>query len=283
MITHNHASFIARALDSALAQATNFQFEIVVSDDASTDGTSAIVRRYAERHPDVIRPVLRDANVGMNRNFIDTLKACRREYVAFLEGDDYWDSPRKLQTQVEVLDADRAAVLCCHPVKIVAADGERLLGVTPADPRDVLSIEDVVLYRYPLPTCATVVRNVLREVPPWFYEIYSLDYATQLMIARYGSVRIVHETMAVYRKHDAGISESIPTEQQIDYFIHLLECANAELGFAYDRLFRRRLSMMYRGKTKVEMKKHRFGAAARAAWDCARYFATSTGALAKTA
>jgi glycosyltransferase involved in cell wall biosynthesis len=280
MITYNHARFIARALDSALAQETNFPFEIVVFDDASTDGTSAIVRQYAQRHPDVIRAVVREKNAGVSRNFIEALLACRGEYIAFLEGDDYWDSPKKLQTQADILDAHPETAIVSHPVKIIVGEDETVRRISRVDPRDVLTFEDVVVYEYPLPTCGTLIRNVLRDVPPWFYELHNLDYATQLLVARHGNVRIQHEPMAVYRNHPGGISKTTGLEERTDRFIFLLNSVNAELGFRYDHLFRRRLAAYYRTKTRVEFQKYRFGAAAAAAWHYAWCLLTSSSALA---
>src|SRR5690606_24113344 len=111
--TYNHAPYIAQALDSVLMQETDFDFEILLGEDESTDGTREICQEYARQHPDKIRLFLnsRENVIYINGrptgrwNFMNNLRHVRGEYVALLDGDDYWTDPRKLQKQVDVLDA----------------------------------------------------------------------------------------------------------------------------------------------------------------------------------
>src|SRR4030088_1685053 len=96
MITYNHERFIAQAITSVLAQRVNFDYEIVVGEDCSTDGTREILMDFHRRFPDRIVPLLRDQNIGAMRNVEATLAACRGRYLAVLEGDDYWTCEEKL-------------------------------------------------------------------------------------------------------------------------------------------------------------------------------------------
>src|SRR4026207_1049489 len=93
LITFNQAQFIAKALESVLMQKTVFDYEIVVGDDCSTDGTIEILKSYQQRHPQKLKLVLHNENVGMMRNALDVLANCTGEYIACLEGDDYWTDP----------------------------------------------------------------------------------------------------------------------------------------------------------------------------------------------
>jgi glycosyltransferase involved in cell wall biosynthesis len=102
--TYNLEKWLPRALDSALMQRRDFPIEIVIGDDASTDGTLCIAQAYRDKHPDIIRVVERANNVGVQRNTYETLGACRGKYTACLDGDDYWTDPDKLRVQVEVLE-----------------------------------------------------------------------------------------------------------------------------------------------------------------------------------
>ena len=90
MLTYFHEEYIAQALDSVLSQETTLRYEIVIGDDASGDRTPDIIREYAARYPDRIRPVLRTKNLGANRNGWDISRRLRGKYTAVLEGDDYW-------------------------------------------------------------------------------------------------------------------------------------------------------------------------------------------------
>ena len=103
LVTYNHAKFVAQALDSVLMQQANFEFEIVAVDDCSTDGTLAILQDYEKQHSQ-LRVLLSPTNLGISRNYQRGFAACRGEYIAVLEGDDYWISPRKLQAMSAFLD-----------------------------------------------------------------------------------------------------------------------------------------------------------------------------------
>lgn len=105
MITYNHAPYIAQAIEGVLQQKTNFPFELVIGEDCSNDGTREIVFEYQKRYPDIIRVITSDTNVGMHKNSYRTTKACRRKYIAYCEGDDYWHHPCKLQKQADYMES----------------------------------------------------------------------------------------------------------------------------------------------------------------------------------
>jgi glycosyltransferase involved in cell wall biosynthesis len=105
MTTYNHAPYIAQAIEGVLKQQTNFPFELVIGEDCSTDGTREIVFEYQEKYPDVIRVITSESNVGMKRNGLRVMKACRGKYFAFCEGDDYWHHPYKLQMQIDYMES----------------------------------------------------------------------------------------------------------------------------------------------------------------------------------
>ena len=109
---YNHAPYIAQALESILAQRTSFGVEIVVGDDCSGDGTAEIVSHYVAQYPDRVRLITGERNVGMRANYRRVVEACRGEYVAMCDGDDYWCDEEKLQRQVEVLEKDDGVGLC---------------------------------------------------------------------------------------------------------------------------------------------------------------------------
>jgi glycosyltransferase involved in cell wall biosynthesis len=105
MITYNHEAYIREAIESALRQHTNFNYEIIIGEDCSTDNTRDIVFQYAKIYPDTITVITSKRNVGATQNSIRTFKACQGKYIAFLNGDDYFFSPHKLQKQVDFLES----------------------------------------------------------------------------------------------------------------------------------------------------------------------------------
>lgn len=104
-ITYNHAPYIRQCIEGILAQRTSFPFEYIIGEDCSTDGTREIVQEYAARHPQRIRLITSEQNVGARANSARVRAACRGKYVAPCEGDDYWHNPDKLQQQVDYLEA----------------------------------------------------------------------------------------------------------------------------------------------------------------------------------
>jgi glycosyltransferase involved in cell wall biosynthesis len=113
MITYNHAPYIAQAIECVLAQKTDFPFELVIGEDCSTDGTREIVFDYAKRYPDIIHVITSEKNVGAKKNSHRTDQACKGKYIAYCEGDDYWQRDDKLQIQADYLEAHPECGLVC--------------------------------------------------------------------------------------------------------------------------------------------------------------------------
>jgi glycosyltransferase involved in cell wall biosynthesis len=105
MMTYNHAPYIAKAIEGILQQDTNFPIELVIGEDCSTDGTREIVFNYQQKHPNVIRVITSEKNVGGKNNAQRVKEACRGKYIAFCDGDDFWHDPYKLRKQVDYLES----------------------------------------------------------------------------------------------------------------------------------------------------------------------------------
>ncbi len=109
---YNEEKFIGHTLESILSQKLDYGYEIIVGDDCSKDGTAEVIREYARKNPEVIIPVIRDANLGMTGNGLDLIKRARGEYIAFVEGDDYWIDDNKLKKQCDFLDSHPDYAAC---------------------------------------------------------------------------------------------------------------------------------------------------------------------------
>lgn len=118
VVTYNQEAYLDECLRSLIAQSVSFSYEIIVGDDASTDGTRKIIESYRERFPDLIVPVYHDENVGAIKNIVSVYRKARGQYIAHLDGDDY-AAPSKLAKQVEILDANPDCTLCAHDVVTV--------------------------------------------------------------------------------------------------------------------------------------------------------------------
>ena len=112
MTTYNHEAFLAEAIESVLRQRTTFRYEIVIGEDCSTDRTLELAQRYAANHPDIVRIVRSERNVGWRANYRRTIAAAKGRYIALLDGDDMFIDDEKLQRQVELLEADTTLGMC---------------------------------------------------------------------------------------------------------------------------------------------------------------------------
>ncbi len=122
-ITYNHENFIAQALDSILSQETNFEFEVLVGNDTSSDRTGEIINEFVKKHKNIVF-LNREINLGANKNFIELAKLVKGKYVAICEGDDYWTDTGKLQAQVDFMENNPEYTICFHPVKIIYEDNK---------------------------------------------------------------------------------------------------------------------------------------------------------------
>ncbi|MBN8507204.1 MAG: glycosyltransferase family 2 protein [Burkholderiales bacterium] len=122
VITYNQEAFIGQCLQSLVDQQTDFDFEVIVGDDCSTDGTQAIVRQFADRHPNIVRPIFQPSNTGGNGNYLAVHGAAFGEYIAHMDGDDY-ALPGKLQAQADLLDQNPACNVVWHAVDMLEPSG----------------------------------------------------------------------------------------------------------------------------------------------------------------
>ena len=213
-IAYNVAPFIRAAIDSALMQRVDFDFEVVIGEDCSTDGTREIVREYATEHPHRVRALLNERNLGMNRNFVATLQQARGEFVALLDGDDYWTTVDKLQRQVDFLRSHPQCSICFHNVSVVYEHGDREphpfhlrnpdRPITHHVPKPVSTIADLAGGNF-LQTCSVMFRaGLYGELPSWFLEMPTFDWPLHLLNASHGQIGYIDEIMGAYRVHAAG-------------------------------------------------------------------------------
>jgi hypothetical protein len=204
MTTYNHERFIGQAIESVLMQQTKFPLEVVIGEDKSPDGTRRIAEDYQRRYPDEIHLLAREVNLGAH-NFVETYRACRGKYVAVLEGDDYWTSPDKLQTQVEALEAHSDWVMCFHTVRCVSEDGSRPpFPNPPPNWQEVSTLDDLLEINF-VPTCSVVFRNgIVGEFPKWYFSLPIGDWPFCIMLAQHGKLGYIDRVMADYRMHAGG-------------------------------------------------------------------------------
>jgi glycosyltransferase involved in cell wall biosynthesis len=252
MITYNHEPFIAQAIESALSQQTNFAFEIVVGEDCSTDRTRAILLEYQARFPDTIRLLLPERNLGMHRNLVETLQACTGQYIALLEGDDYWSTPHKLQKQADLLDRRPDCAICFHGTRMLHQDGSRPPWNYPQwHQKPIATLEDL-LHRNFMQTCSVMFRRgLIQRIPDWFYQLKLADWTLHVLNAQHGAIAYIDEVMSVYRLHDSGVWSTQTRATNLLETIRVLQALDQHLGPRYHRHIQSSISICYLGLASI--------------------------------
>lgn len=250
--TYNHAKFIEQTLIGIASQVTDFQVEVVVGDDASTDTTARLIqsfeaplhqqwRRYL--HPQNLGPFTR-RELGGKNNVMFLFSQCRGKYIALCEGDDYWVNPHKLQRQVDFLEANPSYAICHHQTTVIYEDGSPSHPFNPPNQTDTQLI-DLLTDNWIVATASSVFRNVHYPFPDWFLECASGDLGIFIMAAQHGAIKYFDEPMAVYRKHRGGMT-NIHTPQNrwfLENRIKMYRDIDAYTGYQFSEVLRKTIGV----------------------------------------
>ena len=215
VVTYNHVNFIRECLDSILMQKTNFDFEILIAEDDSNDGTREICKEYAKKHPDRIRLLLnsRKNNIKIddrpsgtfNNTYANYL--IDSKYIAFIEGDDYWSDENSLQKRFEFLEKNEDHVMCFHNAKIYFQNSNKFHDRYLAPFNKSTTLESEKILNTQIPPLTLLYRNGLVEIfDENMLKIVSGDVILRGKLSKFGKARYIHEIKpGVYRVHDGGI------------------------------------------------------------------------------
>lgn len=204
MLTYNQSGYIDEAIQGVLSQQTNFPFELVIGDDASSDDTVAKIEKWQKKFPDTIRVFAYKQNKGTIQNFLSTRSECSGKYMAICEGDDYWIYSHKLQTQVDFLESHPDYSSCIHRV-INYYEDKGTKSLSNGGQKEVNDIVDLSRGNF-ISNVSSLFRNDLfQELPEWFPSVAVYDYPLHMLNAQYGKLHFFKRPMAVYRKNSVGI------------------------------------------------------------------------------
>jgi glycosyltransferase involved in cell wall biosynthesis len=238
LVTYNHAKYVAEALESILMQRTDFDFEIVAIDDCSNDSTLSILKEY-EKKDARLRVLSAETNLGISRNYQRGFAACRGEYIAVLEGDDYWISPRKLQATLAFLNRNPHCSFCFHRViryephpETVAIypihwTAEQLLTASELASGNFIGGLSTCVYR----------REIIAGLKVQLWDLDIREWFFNIVVAEHGPIGYVPQILSVYRAHPGGISSMRPAAEIIPELIRLIGCYNEFLDFRFTKEF----------------------------------------------
>jgi glycosyltransferase involved in cell wall biosynthesis len=231
LVTYNHEKFLRKALDSLFNQVFEGPIELVIADDSSSDSTVRIIKTYEAKDSRFVFKYLNNTNnLGITKNYRRGFAACTGEYVAILEGDDYWISPNKLQRQIEFLRCHWECNLCSANYlvfderrssltpRIAIGHGYQLISARQLIADNIVGNFSTCMYR----------KEALTSLPPELFEIRSYDWIVNILVTKNCMIGFLNEPLSVYRLHENGVWSN---NSQVEKLRHQLE-----LIPAYDAL-----------------------------------------------
>jgi len=240
LITYNHERYIAQAIESVLMQQTNFDFDLVIGEDCSTDRTREIVQDFHQRYPEKIHLVLAEKNNGALQNIIHTTEACHGEYLAALEGDDCWISPERLQQQADFLDQHPDFAVCFGNARVFYEDRSRADHLhRPENQKEVTTLEDLIKDTNFIPSCTVMYRrSCVKSLPVWAKNLPMTDWLNNILAAQYGKIGYINKVYGAYRVHPGGIWSRLPMVDHLQADIYFYEVINRYFRHRYDKIIK---------------------------------------------
>jgi glycosyltransferase involved in cell wall biosynthesis len=204
MSTFNHAPYVDAAMAGVLMQPRHMLERVVVVDDASTDGTRERLAAYTGSYPELVHVIAHRERRGSNATLEEALSRCDGEYIALLDGDDYWSDSLKLWRQVEYLRRCPSLSMCFHNVRVLSPLG----GTHLYNSRRQQEIVDKaqLVRSNPVATSSVMIRrSALSRLPRWGESLVCADWLLYLLLAERGAIGYLREPMAMYRVHAAGM------------------------------------------------------------------------------
>lgn len=252
-VTYNHEKYIVAAIESFLMQKTNFAFEILIYDDASTDSTAKIIKEYQAKYPDVIKPIYQTENQyskGVNVTYFN-LNRVKGKYIANCEGDDFWVDPHKLQKQVDYMEMHPECTLCTHAAHKISPDNTPLRdSVRLNKGSKIFTVEDVIGRGGGLfPTNSMLYpARFVQNRPAFCEKALATDYPLTIYLALNGTVYYIDAMMSSYRVNVQGswtrrMKSSI--SMRVEHYekrIEMFNLLNEYTDYKYDNLIKKNIN-----------------------------------------
>jgi len=223
LITYNHADYIRDAIDGVLKQKVNFDWELIIADDNSTDGTREIILEYKRLHPNFIHLILQEKNVGAAQNWLDLISTPKSKYIAYFEGDDYWIDPNKLQKQVDFLQANPDyGLVFTDADHFYEKTGKTIKAYDKTFKRKIPTGEvfEELLFLNPYKSCTSVFRNTLvrKNYDLILKKHFRLgDKMFWLVLSSESKVGYLNNSTALYRLRDESASHFGDFKKQLKF------------------------------------------------------------------
>lgn len=209
-VAYNHELYIRDAIEGFLKQKTNFRYEVIIHDDASTDNTAKIIKEYEKKYPDLIYGIYQEDN-QYKKNWPSTqwlqeiqTKKCKGKYIAVCEGDDCWIDVQKLQIQVDYLEQHPECVMTVHDAVYVDYRNYNIKSGSKYGEDCIVPAEDIITQRVYMVTASMVYRREISEMSGFFTEVGVDDYPSLLYCLMNGTIYYFSRIMSIYRQFHQG-------------------------------------------------------------------------------
>ncbi|KOF55974.1 MULTISPECIES: glycosyltransferase [Clostridium] len=240
LITYNNSEFVKQAIESIFMQVTSYKFEIVVTDDCSKDSTLEVIKHYKGMYPEKIKILDNKKNVGITKNYERGFKACSGEYIALLEGDDYWVSPYKLQIQTDFLDSHKEYSGALNRYVMYDMDSNVSRKTYSCNNFKYITIrtEDLIRSNLIGNFSSCIYRNeVIKRLDPVLFDMEVYDWMFNIAISQKGPIAYLPEVTSVYRIHSNGAWNGKSGEDKIKSIIKSCDDYNKFLRYKYNDYF----------------------------------------------
>lgn len=256
-ITYNHEKYISFMIDGVLKQETNFDFELIIADDCSSDNTRAIVKKYIDNYPygDRIKYFKQKNNLGIHANYKSAIEKCSGKYIAICEGDDYWTDPFKLQKQVEFLENHEGYSMCFTNSIIVDENNNIVTNnrVNEKYRKDITQAE--ILSGFVPPTNTVVYRNeLLKTIVAEMPKITNGDYYNSVLMANCGKIGYLNLNTAAYRIHNLGSWSNLSDEIRKISYTKTLVSLRGKVQKSLEQMLERLISSNLSGLNELNRK-----------------------------
>ena len=220
--TYNQEKYIERCILGIVKQKTTYEFQLLISDDCSTDSTRDIINKYKKIYPNIIKTIYRGKNLGAMGNFVESLNTVHTKYVALCDGDDYWTDNEKLEKEISFLETHSDFSICFHQAEIFYETKKIKNTVFPSKIKKNLNLENI-LYDNPIIANSVVYRWIYQEEDSLKNDfpknIVPGDHYLNLMHAAVGKIHFIEEVMSRYRKHSSSMwyNSNDPENQLLFY------------------------------------------------------------------
>ena len=216
VITFNHELYIAQCLQSIINQRCSFDFELIIRDDCSQDGTLEIIQGFQARYPEIIKLLNAEKNIGANKNILAVFSAAKGKYLALCEGDDYWLDISKLEKQVTVMESRPELTFTAHPCWIHDKDGLKKPEYIKSPNYLAITCQNVLdISGQFAPTASYMFRRELVEcLPPWFGNAPVGDFFIEMYAITMGKGLYLPDAMSAYRTFSLNSWTTSNTEKQ---------------------------------------------------------------------